>query len=68
MRPTDTPVETQAEGDGQKRPAVLLNLFVSGGSEERSIRLVEGKARQLPSPSEPVTDPEPGSGAADEPS
>ncbi len=48
VRPTDGAVEEKpAQGEAQ-RPAVLLNLFLGGGSEP--VRVVEGEARPVGKP------------------
>lgn len=56
VRPSDSPADPQSEAEGQKRPAVLLNLFLTGGSGEKAIQVVEGEARELPGPRNRVTE------------
>jgi hypothetical protein len=47
VRPVDGAVEETAQGEAQ-RPAVLLNLFLGGGSEP--IRVVDGQVRPVGKP------------------
>ena len=50
VRPVEGPVEEKAsKGDGQARPAVLLNLFLGGGASE-TVRVIDGQARETGRP------------------
>ena len=48
VRPTDGAVEEKPASGETQRPAVLLNLFLGGGSEP--MRVVEGQAREVGKP------------------
>ena len=49
VRPVDGAMEEKpAQGEAQQRPAVLLNLFLGGGSEP--VRVVDGQARVVGKP------------------